>query len=182
MLPVIEALSARSVLAVPAAVDASVAENLVWAAEQFDRAGATTAIEFVAGRTVSTLGDALRLVDLTSGGVQLVIDVWHFGNGPDTEDDLAAVDPASIGFIQLCDATEPLSDDLAHEMRYRRTFPGEGRLDVRGFCRVLRDDVGYDGVASIEILSEDWRDTDLETYVRRSLESSRSAWFATITT
>ena len=172
--PIVEAFDGRAVLVVPAGDNDDVARNVDACAEAFAVLGTETAIEFVAGRPLDTLGAAASLIGRCRADVKVVVDVWHFARGPDSDADLAAVPADRIAFIQLSDAPPPISDDTLWETRHRRVMPGDGVLDVVGFCRTVRDVVGYDGVASVEILSDEWRSADLSTFVRRSLESSRS--------
>ncbi len=43
----------------------------------------------------------------------------------------------------------------------RRAFPGEGEFDLDGYCTRMRAK-GFDGVVSVEILNDEWRQGDIE--------------------
>jgi sugar phosphate isomerase/epimerase len=78
----------------------------------------------------------------------LLIDSMHFFRLGNTLEDFAAIDPAMIGYVQLCDA--PWADRFAtymEEAMYERMAPGEGELPLAGFARLLPEDV----VVSLEI-------------------------------
>jgi sugar phosphate isomerase/epimerase len=57
----------------------------------------------------------------------------------------------------------------------RRTFPGEGEFDLDGYCDRMKAK-GFDGVVSVEILSDEWRARDLGEFVRRVYTSSARYW------
>jgi sugar phosphate isomerase/epimerase len=76
-----------------------------------------------------------------------------------------------LAYVQLDDALEP-SDDAQHDTLHRRALPGEGILDLARFTRALRDR-SFDGVVSIEVLSDSWRRESVEAFAaaaRRSVD------------
>ena len=99
------------------------ADNVARLAEIAGNAGTAIAIEFMAFRPLSTLDDALTLMQRADeDNVGLLIDALHLDRSGGTIDDVAALPPGSVAIVQLCDAPEarPRFDDLASEARERR--------------------------------------------------------------
>ncbi|MEO8696067.1 MAG: sugar phosphate isomerase/epimerase family protein [Acidimicrobiales bacterium] len=118
-----------------------------------------------------TIGDASAAVDAIGSGA-VIVDSWHFfATGADW-DALAALPDERLAYVQLDDALEP-SADLQHDTMHRRALPGEGNLDLARFTSALRDR-GFDGVVSLEVLSDTWRRESVEAFTaaaRRSVDS-----------
>ncbi|MEJ5977468.1 sugar phosphate isomerase/epimerase [Novosphingobium sp. PS1R-30] len=67
---------------------------------------------------------------------KLLVDTMHFFRFGGTVADFAALDPAVIGHIQLCDVPMPaLIDDYMIEALYERRAPGDGDLPLADFLR-----------------------------------------------
>ncbi|MCB2078242.1 MAG: TIM barrel protein [Novosphingobium sp.] len=78
----------------------------------------------------------------------LLVDAMHFFRLGNTVGQFAAMDPAVIGYVQLCDAPwKPRFDTYIEEAMYERMAPGEGELPLREFVELLPDNV----VVSLEI-------------------------------
>ena len=72
----------------------------------------------------------------------LLIDAMHFFRLGNTLEDLAAIPPELIGYVQLCDAPwAPRFDSYIEEAMYERRPPGAGELPLREFVRRLPADV-----------------------------------------
>ncbi len=81
-----------------------------------------------------------------------------------------------MAYVQFDDALPKVGDDLVMETIDRRTFPGEGELDLTGYCERMRAK-GFDGVVSVEILNAEWRaNPDLHEFARRAYTSTRRFW------
>lgn len=117
-----------------------------------------------------TIGDASAAVDAIGNGA-VIVDSWHFfATGADW-DALAALPDERLAYVQLDDALEP-SDDLQHDTLHRRALPGEGNLDLARFAGALHDR-GFNGVVSLEVLSDRWRREPVEAFTaaaRRSVD------------
>ena len=117
-----------------------------------------------------TIGDASAAVDAIGSGA-VIVDSWHFfATGADW-DALAALPDERLAYVQLDDALEP-SDNAQHDTLHRRALPGEGNLDLARFSAALRDR-GFNGVVSIEVLSDVWRRESVEAFTaaaRRSVD------------
>jgi sugar phosphate isomerase/epimerase len=92
---------------------------------------------------------ALELVrSVAMGNFSLLIDAMHFFRLGNTVAQLAAIDPALIGYVQLCDA--PLAnrfETYMEEAMYERMVPGQGELPLREFVRLIPPGV----VVSLEL-------------------------------
>jgi 2-keto-myo-inositol isomerase len=94
--------------------------------------------------------DGLDIVEeVENQEVGLLIDTFHFYVGESTLDDLEKVPPERISFVHFHDAADRPREELRDE---DRLYPGEGVIDLDGFCRVLRDK-GYEGPLSVELIN-----------------------------
>lgn len=118
------------------------ADNVARLAGIAARAGTGVAIEFMAFRPLSTLEDALRVMQRADArNVGLLIDALHLDRSGATVNDIKALPPNSVAVIQLCDAprARPRFEDLPSEARERRLHPGEGGLPLEALLDVLED-------------------------------------------
>lgn len=75
-------------------------------------------------------------------GFRLLIDTMHFFRFGGTVADFAALDPALIGHVQLCDVPmPPVMADYLEEALYERCAPGDGDLPLAEFLRHVPEDV-----------------------------------------
>ena len=81
--------------------------------------------------------------------VGLLIDTFHFYVGENTLGDLEKIPPEKISLVHFHDAADRPRDELRDE---DRLYPGEGVIDLGGFCRVLKDK-GYEGPLSVELIN-----------------------------
>ena len=80
----------------------------------------------------------------------IVIDPIHFDRGGSRAEEIAAVPPTRLRYMQLCDAPAERPTDtetLLHQARAERLMPGDGGLDLRGILRAVPPDL----VLSLEI-------------------------------
>lgn len=104
--------------------------------------GIRVAIEFMRYSAIKTIGDVSRVVSASGQpNAGYLIDPLHLERSGGTAADIAAVDPARIIFVQLCDATrtsgEPTIDELRTEARTGRLFPGDGDLPLHDFLDAI---------------------------------------------
>jgi sugar phosphate isomerase/epimerase len=102
--------------------------------------GVRPVIEFMAYRTVRTLAAAVAIVS-GSGGGGILIDALHVQRCGVVLSELAAVDPALIAYLQLCDAPLAAPADQVSEARTGRLLPGDGELPLRQLLAVLPDGI-----------------------------------------
>jgi sugar phosphate isomerase/epimerase len=111
--------------------------------------GVETCIEIGPG-PISSLAAALAAArHVGRPSFKLLIDTMHFFRfcGGDVAQ-AAALDPALIGYVQLCDAPRaPCFDSYMEEALYERTPPGEGELPLLELLSVLPKDV----IVSLEV-------------------------------
>ena len=90
--------------------------------------------------------ELVRGVDMAN--FSLMVDAMHFFRLGNTIEQLAAMDPALIGYVQLCDAPwAPRFDTYMEEAMFERMAPGDGELPLREFVKLIPPDV----VVSLEI-------------------------------
>jgi sugar phosphate isomerase/epimerase len=79
---------------------------------------------------------------------RLLIDTMHVLRSGSTPDDVAALDPKLIAYVQLSDAPlAPRFDSYMEEAMFERMVPGEGELPLRELLAVLPDGL----VISLEV-------------------------------
>jgi sugar phosphate isomerase/epimerase len=81
----------------------------------------------------------------------LLVDTWHVFRGGEPWPLLRSLAASQIALVHLNDAGEPVGD-LAYDSRFLRTPPGEGTFPLARFLELL-DEIGYEGVISLEVLS-----------------------------
>jgi sugar phosphate isomerase/epimerase len=140
-------------------------------------AGARPAIEYLPFTPVDRIAAAQRLVrHVGTDRAKILFDTWHHFRGPDTWAELEAAPLDEVAYVQFDDALAMAGDDLVAETLGRRTFPGEGEFDLDGYCSRMRAK-GFDGVVSVEVLSDEWRHGgDLHEFARRAHDSSARYW------
>lgn len=110
--------------------------------------GIEVTVEVGAGR-LPTLSAALAAVrHVGRPNFRLLIDTMHYFRFGGSIADLAAIDPALIGYVQLCDV--PLVSSFSSymdEALHERLVPGTGDLPLREFVALLPPDV----VVSVEV-------------------------------
>jgi sugar phosphate isomerase/epimerase len=89
-------------------------------------------LEFMAGMAVGTLDTALTLIEAAgTPGVTLVIDTLHLARSGAGPAELTAIDPARIGYVQLCDALAgPPGAGYGSEALHNRLALGTGELPL----------------------------------------------------
>ena len=101
-------------------------------------------IEFMVWRPVARLEDAVDIVRSTGkANAFVLIDALHLIRSGGTVAAVAALDPALIGSVQLCDAplASPPQSGIVDEARGNRLLPGEGELPLRELLAALPENV-----------------------------------------
>jgi sugar phosphate isomerase/epimerase len=114
-------------------------------AEMVAARGRKTTTELSPGLTVGDLPTALAAVrHVGRSDFTLLIDTMHVIRSGATIADVAALDPALIGYVQLCDAPlAPRFDTYFEEAMFERMVPGTGGLGLRELLAVLPADRVY---------------------------------------
>lgn len=147
-------------------------------AAMFAEVGSGMAAEFSPFGPVSSIPKAMEVVraaNVRGGRAGLMIDSWHFWFGDSTWDDLARVPLDDIAYVQFADALAPASDDLWAETMSRRALAGEGVLPLRRFASTLLDR-GWQGLVSVEVLSDELRTLPVSEIVRRIADTTAPYW------
>jgi sugar phosphate isomerase/epimerase len=72
----------------------------------------------------------------------LLLDAMHVYRSGATTADVAALDPAMVAYVQLCDVPmPPQTADYGEEARHERRCPGEGDLPLAEFLGALPPEV-----------------------------------------
>lgn len=98
--------------------------------------GAT--LELMPGMPIGPLDRALAaLREVGKPSLRLLLDSMHLYRSGAATADIAAIDPAVIGHVQLCDVPKTSSLPYGEEARHHRLPPGEGTLPLRDFIAAL---------------------------------------------
>jgi sugar phosphate isomerase/epimerase len=147
-------------------------------AKLFDDAGAGIAVEYTPLGAIPRISDGMAYVRAASQTARagLMLDSWHFCFSDDTWQDLAAVPPDDIAYVQFTDALEPENRDrMIRESLHRRALPGEGVLELDRFAATLLDR-GWDGTVSVEVLSAPLRELPVDELVGRLYTTTATYW------
>ena len=114
-------------------------------AEMVAARGKHTTTELAPSLTIGDLPTALAAVaHVGRADFNLLIDTMHVIRSGSTVADVAALDPALIGYVQLCDAPlKPRFESYFEESMFERMVPGEGGLDLSELLAVLPGDRVY---------------------------------------
>jgi sugar phosphate isomerase/epimerase len=106
--------------------------------------GIMIGIEFMLFRSIGTLEDARKIVqDSGAPNAKIILDALHCYRSGLSMEELAALDPALISHLQLCDAVAeaPPPEKLVDEARVHRLMPGTGAIPLAEMIRILPDDI-----------------------------------------
>jgi sugar phosphate isomerase/epimerase len=118
---------------------------------------------------LATALDAIRHVGRPN--FRLLLDTMHLTRSGAVASDIAALDPALIGYVQLADAPlKPHISNYMEEATFERMIPGEGELPLREMLAVLPTDT-----ISIEVPLRSQAEQGIATEVRmrRCVEAAR---------
>jgi sugar phosphate isomerase/epimerase len=95
--------------------------------------GLGVGLEFMMSTQVKTLDDALAVIARAgAGNAAVTVDALHLARSGGSPADIAALDPARVSYVQLCDGPAgPPADGYAREAAGQRLLPGDGELPVR---------------------------------------------------
>lgn len=104
--------------------------------------GMLASLEFMPLMWPQTLAEAADFVAASgAANARLLLDAMHVFRSGASVADLAALDPAMIAYVQLCDVPMPArTADYGEEARHERLCPGEGDLPLRDFLAALPGD------------------------------------------
>jgi len=120
------------------------------------------------------VADALRVLELSKleNRVGLILDSFHFFRGGQALSDLAALPADQVVAVHVNDGMDlPRESLFGHK---HRVYPGSGIWNISGFCRAILEK-GYKGHFVVEILNEEYWQSDAENICRTAYEASRQA-------
>ncbi|MGH6816014.1 MAG: sugar phosphate isomerase/epimerase family protein [Hyphomicrobiaceae bacterium] len=123
---------------------AVVAERLAEICDLARSYGIEVDLEFMPFRAVRSLGDAVDVVRRAGRpNAHILIDALHVFRSGSSLEEVARLDPATIGTFQICDAPRvpPPPSELVVEARTRRLLPGQGELDLWPLIGALPADI-----------------------------------------
>lgn len=105
--------------------------------------GLRTTVEFLPLMPPASFAAAMDYVAACGAkNAQVLVDAMHFFRGGSVLPELAAADPARIGYAQLCDVPMPAQTaDYGLEAREERLSPGAGDLPLADFVKALPQDI-----------------------------------------
>ncbi|UTT39222.1 sugar phosphate isomerase/epimerase and 4-hydroxyphenylpyruvate domain-containing protein [Glutamicibacter mishrai] len=122
------------------------------------------------GKYVDTYQHSWEIVKrVDRANVGLCIDSFHILSRGDDPADIASIPGEKIFFVQLADAPV-LSMDILSWSRHYRLFPGQGGFALDQFLAELVRS-GYDGIISLEIFNDVFRQSNVE---RTAIDGLRS--------
>lgn len=134
-------------------------ESFAWLCDQCAPHGLQVGIEFMdipqvsAARDLQTALDVAMRAGRPNGG--LMIDSYHFFNGPNEWNTLEKMEGHWVKGIQFSDGTVPqTSPDYIEDTLHFRAPPGEGQFDLDRFVRTL-DGIGAPMPYSVEVIDDD---------------------------
>ena len=106
-------------------------------AELAGQYGLGVTLEPLAMFATATLAQARDIIGIAGIDAGIVLDAFHVVRRGGTVADVRAIDPAMIGYIQLCDGEIPVSaEQMRYEASYERHLPGDGDFPL---VELLRD-------------------------------------------
>jgi sugar phosphate isomerase/epimerase len=132
------------------------ADNLAALSELARKYQIVPHIEFMPWTNVPNLATALQIVsDSHSDNAGLLVDAFHFNRSGSRLEDIPIHD-SRFGYVQLCDIAGPIPHDMneiLHEARSERLFPGQGDCNLIGLLQCLPSDLPI----SLEVPSDTLR-------------------------
>ncbi len=120
--------------------------------------GVSCVVEFMPFLAIPDLVTALAVVHAAARpNAGVLVDALHLARSGATPADLAAVDPALLPYVQICDAPAVGGDDHLEEALEGRCLPGEGELPLAELLDVL-DARAPRAALSAEVLSRRLRE------------------------
>ena len=111
-------------------------------AEMAAERGMASTIEFCPALPVGSLDSALAAIrHVGRADFRLLLDTMHLGRSGASPEKVAALDPALIGYVQLCDAPRQSPLDYMTEATFERMVPGQGDMPLREYLSVMPKDV-----------------------------------------
>ncbi|CAN7476669.1 sugar phosphate isomerase/epimerase [Phenylobacterium sp. LjRoot219] len=135
--------------------------------------GLQVVFDYAPHQAINDLTGALAALRHTgSPNALLSLDAMHVFRAGGTLADVAALDPALIGYAQVCDAPRAAPHpDYAREVTFERLVPGDGELPLAAFVAALPRDV----LIGVEVPNLAAVEADgLNAFMTRAVAASRA--------
>lgn len=147
-------------------------------AEVMAAAGARLALEFASYGGLTRLADAVGLCEAVGWErCGLLVDTWHFFRTDSPWSVLRSLDGDQIALVHVNDGALEPGEDPVFEGRFRRLPVGSGSFPLTEFAEAL-DDLGYRGVLSTEVLSDEIRNAPPAAGAPVLLTALRERWLS----
>jgi sugar phosphate isomerase/epimerase len=138
--------------------------------------GLTVNLEFTPWTALNCARMALDVVTASgAANAEVLIDTIHVARSTTTIDDLTAIPPARMSYVQICDAPAEVPssrEELLYTARQERLLPGEGGVDIESQLAALPSTL----IVSVEIPSHARiASFGAAEWARRTLDVSREA-------
>ncbi len=120
-------------------------------------AGTAVAVEIIGASSIGDIDTALAIVEgagYDNGGI--LLDVWQVARAGIPYAEIKRIPAKYLRHVELCDAASQQIGSWLEDTINHRKLPGDGDLDVVCFLEAVQD-IGYQGLYGVEILSEDHR-------------------------
>ena len=140
-------------------------------AEHVASLGLETVLETCPGLAMPDLPTGLKVLEQVGRpDLRLVLDAMHVLRAGATPADVAALDPALVGYIQLCDVPlVPRQPDYGVEALLDRLAPGDGELPLLDFLAAVPDGL----VVGLEIPFGAHPELDVRAHLTHAVANSR---------
>lgn len=102
-------------------------------------------LEFMPWTNVKNLAQAEYIVSQSGQeNAAILIDALHFDRSDSTLEQIKALDPKQLNYVQLCDGFaeyDPSDEGLIKIARSNRLVPGQGEIDLVGLIRALPKEI-----------------------------------------
>jgi sugar phosphate isomerase/epimerase len=149
-------------------------DQLAIFAEMVGERGMVSTIEMCPVLTIKDLITAVAAVrHVGRKDFRLLLDTMHLGRSGATPADIAALDPALIDYVQLCDINlePPANTHYFVEASLERKIPGEGELPLREYLAAMPGDVTISLEVPLRSLAE--AGVPPEVRMQRCLDATR---------
>ncbi|WP_442839098.1 sugar phosphate isomerase/epimerase family protein [Acinetobacter baumannii] len=107
--------------------------------------GLSCDLEFMPWTNVKNLAQAEYIVNQSGQeNAAILIDALHFDRSDSTLEQIKALDPKQLNYVQLCDGLaeyDPSDEGLIKIARSNRLVPGQGEIDLVGLIRALPKEI-----------------------------------------
>ncbi|TXG93705.1 MAG: hypothetical protein E6R09_18665 [Rhodocyclaceae bacterium] len=115
-----------------------IAERLAAFHKLCARLGMATYVEPISMGATRTLADGVALIDAAGVDARLVLDCLHLIRTGGSPESIAAIAPATIGYVQLCDGLLAIAEDeIGVEATANRLYPCEGEFPLAEILRAV---------------------------------------------